>query len=101
MDRKYLDEMEEEADYIIKKFKNKELSPEEDFTPVYDFLLGNIDKEYTVRDINEFKKHNLATLERIHDALKDDEPEILAQYGIKPKKKKIEEDEECTEEPTI
>jgi hypothetical protein len=105
MNRKELNEIEKEEAEEIEKFKKADSTPCDniDLDEFRDNLIEKIEKDYQILDKKEFKKHNLATLEKIHDALKDDEPEILVEFGIKPKKKKLvdEEDEEWNEEPTI
>jgi hypothetical protein len=75
-------------DELISKFKRRQLSQDDDIEPVRDYLITSIEKYYQITDMEEFKSHNLGTLEKIHDALKNDEPEILAEFGISPKRKK-------------
>jgi hypothetical protein len=103
MNRKELNKIEEEETENIEKFKKADSTPGDDID-LDQFrynLIEKIEKDYQIVDIKKFQQYNIGTLYKIHDALKDDEPEILAEFGIRQKKKKFEEDEECTEEPTI
>ena len=88
MDKEQLNKMEEEEKEIIKRFKNKELEDDKslDLSEVHEYLIEKLEKDYEVPNIKEFKKYNIGTLYKIHDALKNDEPKILIKYGIKKKK---------------
>ena len=88
MDRDQLDKIEEEEKELIRRFKNNEIEPSEDIdlSDIQNFLIKKLEEDYQILDKEEFKKQNLGTLQKIHEALKKDEPEILKKFGIVKKK---------------
>jgi len=90
MKREELEKIEEEEAESIEKFKNTNRILDEDSTlsEYRDSLIEKLEKYYVIIDKKEFKKHNKGTLRKIHQALKDEEPGILAMFGITPKRKK-------------